>query len=177
MSDPKTNPNQDYNDFLSIPDSSPSIELDQKVLRFVHADLSPSLFTIWGKLVGIQTFIGILTMTFCPQFNMSLTNSYELFHFFHHTFGEIACMVICGSIFMGSGAIFASYILRPGEIARIKNSSILNYFAMTIIAMGIFLLCGAEFYLKLHTAWFLGAALSGALCFQVNQVLRHRLFN
>ena len=172
MTNPKDTRHKDFNDFVNSSNSSPTPEMNEQILNFVSNDLNPGHAMVLGKLSIIQAFIGIITMTFCPQFDMSLTNNYDLFHFFHHTFGEIACMAICGSIFMGSGAIFASYLLKSSEIQKIKSSSFLYYLSMTAFAMGIFFILGAEFYLTLSAAWFVGASLGGIFLFQVNQLLR-----
>src|SRR5690606_4132865 len=102
----------DYIDFMNSDDIQSPSHLDESIMSFVHADLNPSHKIVYFKLLTIQAFVGFLTMLLCPQFNYSLTNNYELFHYFHHQFGPIACSAICGAIFVGSGAIFAGYILK-----------------------------------------------------------------
>ena len=114
-------------------------------------------------------------MLFCPQFSFSLTNNYDAFHYFHHTFGAQICMLICGTIFLGTGAIFASYLLSEGEFNKVKASPFLYYTALSIIAVSIFMLFGAEVYFSLLIFWFIGATLSGALLFKVNGLIRYGL--
>ncbi|MDB9787079.1 hypothetical protein OAB57_03155, partial [Bacteriovoracaceae bacterium] len=108
--------NDDFQDFLSSKESSPSVTLSKKISSYVKKDLDPSHKTIFLKLILVQAFMGGITLIFCPQFNFSLTNNYELFHFFHRQFGMYICSAICGGIFIGSGAIFASYILKTSEV-------------------------------------------------------------
>ena len=119
MIDP--NDKKDFQDFLNSKGVNPPNELSNKILSFVQADLNPSHKVVFFKLLLIQAFIGFLTLAFCPQFNFSLTNSFDLFHYFHHKFGENICMAICGSIFIGSGAVFAAYLLKSAEIRKIKE--------------------------------------------------------
>lgn len=169
-----------YKDFLNFTSSkgiSPPDELSNKILDYVKHDLNPSHKIVFGKLLGIQVFIGFLTLIFCPQFNLSLTNNYELFHYFHHKFGESICMAICGSIFVGSGTLLAAYILKASEVRKIRNSRLLYYFSIVSIALTTFLLLGADIYLNLAMFWFIGAYIGGLVLFEVNRVIRREIFS
>lgn len=175
MIDPKHD--KDFLDFLNSKDVKPSEQISSEVLNFVKADLDPSHKVVFSKLLGIQTFIGILTLTFCPQFNLSLTNSSDFFHYFHHTFGENICMAICGSIFMGSGAFFAAYILKLNEIQKIMQSRLLYFTSVSILALSTFLFLGAEVYLTLAVYWLLGSTIGGLIIFELNRLIRRGLIH
>lgn len=164
----------DYKDFLQG-DQRTTKQMDQKVLNFIQSELNPEHKTVFLKLATIQGFIGFITMLFCPQFDFSLTNNYELFHFFHHTFGAEACMVFCGSIFLGSGAIFASYLLKEGEIKKIKSSRFLYYMSLSIIAVSIFMIFGAKIYLNLLLFWLVGSIGGGMIFFELNRLIREQV--
>jgi hypothetical protein len=111
-------------------------------------------------------------MTFCPQFELSLTNNEEVFHFFHRTFGLHGCMAVCGSLFLGSGALFSSYILNFSELEKIYSSKFLYYFAMSGVFISTFLIFGADIYIDLALAWVIGSVISGILVFSANQKIR-----
>lgn len=166
--------NDDYNDFVNSDLKTPD-HINSTVLNMVNSDLNPSHKIVFGKLTLIQGFIGFITMLFCPQFEFSLTNNYDLFHYFHMTFGHEVCMIICGSIFLGSGAIFASYLLNEGEVNKIKNSKLLYYMALSIVAVTVFILFGAQIYLKLLGFWLIGAIGGGMIAFEFNRVIRKTL--
>lgn len=172
MIDPKQNENKDFTDFIKSKKSTPSPVLDEFILRYVQRELSPSHIQVFIKIVFIQAFIGVLTLLFCPQFNLSLTNNYDLFHFFHHKFGEAICMIICGSIFMGSGAVFSAYILKSEEVQKIKESELLYYFSMSLLALSVFYIFGAQIYLELALYWILGSSIGGLLAFEINRNIR-----
>tara|TARA_R110002072_G_scaffold534_6_gene4082 strand:- start:256267 stop:256788 length:522 start_codon:yes stop_codon:yes gene_type:complete len=165
----------EYKDFLESETHSPSAELSNTILHKVRQDLNPTHTVVFSKLLGTQLFIGVLTLLFCPQFNLSLTNNYDLFHYFHHTFGEKICMAICGFIFIGSGAVFASYLLKSNEITKIKESRFLYYFSITTIALSTFLILGAQTYLYLSLYWFMGASFGGLITFEINRIIRRTL--
>lgn len=166
---------KDYKDF-SQADKKPTPTLNQAVLSMVEKDLNPAHSIVFFKLTAVQGFIGFLTLALCPQFNFSLTNNYDLFHYFHMNFGHAICMILCGSIFLGSGAIFASYLLSQGEIIKIKNSRFLYYMAQSIVAVSVFLLAGAEIYLHLVSYWMVGAVFGGMLFFELNRLIRNSLY-
>lgn len=167
--------NKDYNDFILEDQKTPN-DLAKKVHHLIYQDLNPSHKNVFFKLILVHSFIGTLTMIFCPQFNLSLTNSYELFHYFHRSFGHEICMMICGGIFLGSGVLFAVSILSESEIRKVKESSFLYYTAMSIAAVSSFGLLGATIYLNLLAFWLIGAILTGALLFNVSSLLRKKLF-
>jgi hypothetical protein len=165
---------KDYQDFLTVKEIAPT-ELSESIRLDITKEMNPTHLFVFSKLTLIQGFIGFITMIFCPQFDFSLTNSYDLFHYFHHTFGVQVCMIICGTIFLGSGAIFASYLLKDGEINKIKNSRFLYYTSLSIIALGTFLSLGAEIYLNLIVFWLIGAIIGGVSIFELNRVIKSRL--
>ncbi len=164
---------KDYNEFKNSQGTTPPKELDQKILGAVHRELAPSHQRVFFKLVLVQAFIGTLTLLFCPQFDFSLTSNHEIFHYFHHTFGPVACMAVCGSLFIGSGAIFASYILTLSEINQIRKSRFLYYAAISGISLLLFILLGADIYLNIAIAWFIGATVTGMALMELNRLFRY----
>lgn len=167
--------NEDFKEFMSSEGVAPPNELSEKILNHVRKDLDPSHITVFSKLLGVQAFIGILTMLFCPQFSLSLTNNHDVYHYFHYTFGESICMAICGSIFIGSGAVFASFLLNSGEIRKISQSKYLYYFSICSLSVLAFMLLGVETYLKLTAFWVLGAFCSGLILFELGKLINSRL--
>lgn len=172
-----TNKN-DFKEFLHSSEKetlSPSNELSRKILSQVRKDLIPSKPIVFGKLLLVQAFIGVITMLFCPQFSMSLTNHDQLYHFFHRTFGHYGCMMICGSLFIGSGALFSTTILNLAEIRLIKSSKFLSYLVLSGTFVMTFMLIGAEIYLDIALVWIFGATLSGSVFFQVSSILKRKI--
>lgn len=171
----KVDLDNDYQDFISSESIKTPSHLDEAVLSCVHLDLNPSHKVVYFKLLAIQAFIGLLTMLFCPQFNLSFTNNYELFHYFHHNFGAFICSAICGGIFVGSGAIFASYTLKLSELRRIQSNKLLYYFSLSGVFALSFLLFNTNIYIEILLVWFLGASVIGILVAQINYSIRLKL--
>lgn len=84
-------------------------------------------------------------------------------------------MILCGAIFLGSGAIFASYLLKESEVNKIKNSRLLYYMSLSIIAVTTFMVFGAEVYLNLLVFWLIGAIGGGIGLFEINRIIRSDL--
>jgi polyferredoxin len=165
---------KDFNDFIESTDDVP-LSLDKRVMGLISRELNPSVTSIGIKLITIHAFVGIITMLFCPQFSLSLTNNYEVFHYFHHTFGTAICNIICGAIFMGTGAIFAVSILSTPELRKIKRSPILYYTALSIITISIFFVLGVEMYLSMVLLWGLGAVVSSSVFIYTGLSVRLKL--
>jgi hypothetical protein len=158
---------KDFKDFLEE-SHSPSDQMNESILSFVQAELNPSHTQVFLKFGLIQGFVGLLTMLFCPQFQMSLTNNHKLFHYFHHNFGEVACMLFCSAIFIGTGAIFAATLLNKAEIRKIRSSRFLYYLSLTGISIMSFMVLGAKVYLTLTSYWAAGAIVSGVIFFELS---------
>jgi hypothetical protein len=166
---------KDYLDFINNEGVEPPLDLSNRVLHLIRSEMKPAHGLVLGKLILVQAFIGAITMIFCPQFSFSLTNNHDVFHFFHHKFGEYVCMIICGTIFMGTGALFASFLMKKGEVQRIRESRLLYYFTISILFMSIFLLMGADIYLRLVLFWLIGSVIGGALMFEVSRLVKQKL--
>lgn len=161
----------DYKEFIQASSKCPDA-LDSLVAEKIGSELNPAHGSIFTKLVLTHGFVGFLTLLFCPQFSLSLTNNHQLFHYFHSHFGEQVCMLICGSIFLGSGALFAISILNKAEIKKIKSSQWLYYTALSIAALSVFMLAGAEVYLGLVFFWLFGACAGGICLFRVGSAIK-----
>jgi len=72
----------DFEKFNNTETQNYHLKSDDIILSFVKNDLEPQHKTIVLKILIVQTFIGMITLLFCPQFNFSLTNNFEVFHFF-----------------------------------------------------------------------------------------------
>ena len=175
------NQKKDQRDFLNFLNSKSenysSEKISQKILTYVRNELNPTHVLVFSKLLGTQALVGFLTLLFCPQFNFSLTNNFNFFHYLYNSFGENVCAAICGSIFIGSGAQLAAYALKEGEIRKIKEFKLIYYFAITSIALMVFAGLRAELHLNLVLFWFVGAIVAGITLFEANRFFRFKVLH
>ena len=165
---------KDYSSFKDSNEQTPPPVSRQAILKHIKEDLSAEHKNVFFKTLLIQAFIGALTLLFCPQFNMSLTNNFDLFHYFHHTFGDQICMMICGSIFIGTGSLFASTILKSSELKLITNHKFFYLFFISGFLIIGLLFFGAEIFLAGLVFWLAGALISGSLIFECARYIKDR---
>jgi len=164
----------DYNDFISSKQSLPSKEIDFDILKRVKNDLCPSAKIVFSKLLGIQLGIGTLTLLFCPQFGLSLTNHYELFHYFHRTFGSLICNAVCGLIFIGLGSLLAVGLFKKSEIQLVFRSLILYSVLVTAIIISFFILFGAQVYFEAAIIWSLSVIVCQIVILTLGKLVKSR---
>ena len=177
MNDSEKNMNDDFLDFVKSESIQTIDSTDRNILSYVRAELDPPQTLIFLKLFIVHAIVGFITLLFCPQFELSLTNYYGLFHFFHYNFGEKICMTICGLIFIGSGSFFSAYALKPVEIKKIRTTSILFYLVFSTASLFTFAFWGSHVFFDVALNWFYGACLGGFTIFQLNVVFRKLLLN
>ncbi len=88
---------------------SPPAPLREKVKKEITLSLSKR--TIILKFLSFQALGALVTLTFCPQFGIGFIDGHGISHFFR-MFGEWACAAFCGSLFLSSGTIFASFAMN-----------------------------------------------------------------
>lgn len=162
-------------EFMSCEDKCVPARAHARILRYVRADLQPGTMLVFAKMLTVQAIMGMLTLLFCPQFELSLTGNAEILHYFHHNYGAGVCALVCGAIFTAPGAILAAYLLSTAEVGRIRNSGLLYHLVIAAVALLAFFLCGADVFNQLALFWLTAAALSATLLFDLNLSLRPRL--
>ena len=177
LKDTRKSENEEFINFLNSDPLSPPRKLEEQLMKEIRLTWYPQKRTVFSKLLLIQATIGTLTMLACPQFQMSLTNNHEVFHYFHYHFGETICMMICGSILLGSGAVVASLALNKGEVRMLRKTKTLSYFSLASISLFAFLLLGAEVYLSAAFFWLLGGVVSSAILFESGLIIREEVFS
>lgn len=168
----KNGKNQDFKEFCTLESRDIPCGLNDRVISKVRRDLEPEVKEVCIKLIMIQGVVGILTLFFCPQFQLSFTANHEIYHFFHRNFGTYGCMAVCGALFMGCGAVVASTLLRLSELDLILRSKYLLTFSLSGLAVLLFLGFGAEIYLELAAAWIAGGAIASIIAIDGTKAIR-----
>lgn len=165
----------DFQDFVTGDGITPPKELDELILDRVRRELSPGISYVFSKLAFVQGIVGLITLSFCPQFQLGLGADPSLIHSMSQTFGPFGCMAICGAIFLGSGAIVSGALLTRPERNLIRKTKYLVYFLLPGIALVSFNLCGGEIYFDIAVAWALGAIVSSIIGFEASAQIKKRL--
>lgn len=140
----------------------------------VEQDLNPHPARVFGKLLGIHALVTLVTLSFCPQFGFRLLGEgMGLMHVFS-IFGEYGCLVACGSFFMGSSILAASFVLNRDEIRQIRRHRFLEIGALTLLSLGFFFMLDLEIVVPLAVSWLIGALLGSQALLEFGYRLRFR---
>jgi hypothetical protein len=147
------------------------LDLKQKIRADIHARLNPSWTKVFLKLAFIQFLSSFLVFAICPQFNLAFSEHTVLGHLFMQ-WGEFACNLACGAIFLGTGTMISLLVLSFDELRVLRLKNISSFSLLSLIALTIFMVLGVKFHLVMFTAWILGALVSSILSLEVYLVLR-----
>lgn len=166
------NINDELQEFIAGKDDRVPAQAHANILRQVKAELQPAATLIFTKLLVVQAVMGVMTLLFCPQFELSLTSDAELFHYFHYTYGASICALVCGAIFVAPGAVCAAYLLKPVEVQKVRHAGLCYHLVVAGLILFVFFLCGADVLNQLALFWLTAAALTATLLFDLNLWLR-----
>ncbi|MGE4234163.1 MAG: hypothetical protein AB7F43_12615 [Bacteriovoracia bacterium] len=163
----------DFLEFNSASEIKPPQAVTESIFQKVEKDLNPSSWVVFSKVALIHVVVGFITLLFCPQFGISLVKGMGLMSLFLK-FGETACMVSCGAIFLGGSILAATFILRTEEIKIIRRNKFLQIPILGILSFGMFICLGATTISALALAWLVGNILGGITSLELGWVV-HRI--
>ncbi|MDH4321508.1 MAG: hypothetical protein OEV73_08435 [Desulfobulbaceae bacterium] len=151
---------------------SPPLRLNEDVLAVVRRDLRPAIWKIFAKLSVTQAICATITLFFCPQFTIGFAAHDHLASLIPHSDGP-GFMVVCGILFLGSGALIAPLFLTQAEARAMDYSAALLYFPIAaLLAVISFYAMGSDINLPNALPWFAGGTLGSLTCFIFTTRLR-----
>lgn len=162
---------KDYHEFLNSDCITPPAKSTEILFSHVVSSLKPSEVYVFSKLALVQTLVGTVILLFCPQFGINLFPGMGLMSLFMR-FGETACMFGCGGVFLGSGALVSSLILKPNEVKVIRRNRMLQLALLGTISLGVFICLGASIAFALGIAWFVGSTLGGIAVLEIGMYIK-----
>lgn len=157
----KTDPKEwskDFDLFLNAPEVTPPQHVSTSVLEYVRRELNPSIWMILSKLGIVHVAVGSLSLLLCVQFGMG--RGYSLMHVFM-SYGELACMALCGALFLGLTALIASCILSNSELRGIRKFRYSPILVLGLVSLIVFFCFGAHIALNFAVAWLFGGLVAG----------------
>ena len=162
---------QEFNEFVEADSIQPPKHLAESIVTRVRADLNPSSWLVFAKLSAIHAVMGFITLLFCPQFGFGFTDGMGLMALFMR-FGDQACMLGCGAVFMGGSLLTASLVLRPEEVLTIRKTELLQISTLALLSIGVFICTGTGVIAGLGLFWVLGSIIGGLGTFEFGWRLR-----
>lgn len=153
----------EFQEFLSTSPTTPSKATQNSIYKTAKSAILKQKTTIFAKLLLIHTVMSTASLTICHQFDMNPFNSkISLSHYFM-TFGHSACMLFCGTLFVGGSLLAARAILNKHEFQFIKNSFPLQILILCSLSIAVFMALGAHLTLSITLFWILGAYIGSTL--------------
>ena len=163
---------EEFQEFMGADQAQVPKAVSDSILARVHNDLNPSSWLVFAKVSAIHAVMGFITLLFCPQFGLGFTDGMGLMALFMR-FGDQACMVGCGAVFMGGSLLTASLVLRNEELRVIRKTEILQVSTLALLSMGVFICTGVGVVASLGAFWVLGSILGGLGTFEAGLRLRN----
>lgn len=165
---------REFKDFVEAGEIAPPCSLSSRILGDIRSDLNPTLWRVFGKLMGIQAAVGSASLLLCPQFGIGPIRHSGLKEVLM-SLGDHGCMLGCGAFFLGSSAFVASFCLRPEEIRVIRRGEVLQFALLGVLSLGAFVCLGQGIVPGLALLWFLGSVLGGVLTLELGRLVRYAI--
>lgn len=157
----KDNRRKEFLEFITSNEAPPANlkELTQKDIRFTF-----NRFNIIFKFGLLQITGALITLSFCPQFGVGMSEGHGITHILK-MYGDAVCASFCGALFLSAGSLLASFVMDQDELFWIWK----EYKFQLIIIPGFFW-SGLMIFnitwnldpetLNYHLAWILSAVLA-----------------
>lgn len=147
--------------FLVAEEVAPPRGVADGVLTHVQRDLNPSLKHVSAKLFGLHALAGSLITLVCPQLGVGpVMGGHGIMHLFMG-FGPVACSAVCGALFLGTSALFATLFLRREELRLARRYGFLNVTLLATLSFAGLMLAGGQADRLSYGFWISGAVFAG----------------
>ena len=163
---------KEFLEFIEAEEIDPPMAVSEKIHKAVDKELNPFLWKVFLKFGLVQTVASFMTLLFCPQFELDLGLVKHNDAHLRALLGDAGYMALCGAIFLGSGSLMASILLRVEELRTIKKSDYIYLFIASALALVIFRQLGTPTVPASYAAWFAGAFGGSAAVFEIIKRLR-----
>lgn len=155
--------NEEFQEFVQcegapIPDS-----ISEKIFDQVRRDLNPSGLRVFAKLLGVHAIVGTLSLAICNQFGLNPFGTGVSLSDYFMKFGNSACMVLCGVLFVGLSLTVCRFVIHPEELGVLRRNIWLQVSGLSLISLGAFMAFGAVLTLTIGILWLLGAMIAGTV--------------
>lgn len=158
---------EDFKEFVQADGVPVPSDVSENILKRVHAELNPSAWMVFLKLLGIHLVVGTLSLSICSQFGLNpFHTNFSLSEYFMK-FGHSTCMFLCGVLFIGSTIALGQLALRREELLVLSKNAPLQVFGLSVLSLAALIGFGAEVVLGIGTLWFIGAMAGGVMATKI----------
>ncbi len=173
---------EEFKQFMVAPESEVPVSLSRKIASQIHDDLKVKPGWLTLKLFIIHSLVAALTLSVCPQFNVSYSSDGPSHAFYSlMKIHVLLCASLCGLVFLGSSALVLVLVLKKSELLWLKKKSWGIYSLLTTASLMFFMILGSGFQDHFNPAfvamWAFTAIFSAWGITQLGTHLRIRIFN
>lgn len=129
---------KEYLEFMTSEESAPDT-LRSTVKTKVSSDLNPSFLKVFVSLVGIHLVSGTLTLLVCPQFGVGPIGGWLDLMQVVMPLGYVACALFCGTLYLGSTAIFSHLFLSADILRAMERTRLAHFGFLAAFSMALFM--------------------------------------
>ena len=166
---------EDFKEFVQAEGVPVPNDVSEGILKRVRADLNPSAWKVFAKLLGIHLVVGTLSLSICNQFGLNpFHTNFSLSEYFMK-FGHSICMVLCGFLFVGLTFALGMLIFRKEELLVLSRNAPLQVFGLSVLSLAALITFGAEVVFGIGILWLIGAVIGGLFTVKAGEVAHSRL--
>lgn len=163
---------KEYTEFVK----SDGAAVPAEIFKSLKSKLFPSPWKVFGKILGIHSVVGFLSLGICNQFGLNpFGTEHSLMNWFMRVGGHNFCMVACGVFFMTTTYLIANMILNLEELETIRRYEWLQTGVLGLVSLAAFYFFGAELIATFAGLWILGAFIGAFAAIEGSYRLRRQL--
>ena len=109
------------------------------------------------KFLALQVVGAFFSLSFCPQFGIGSTLIHGVLHVLDQ-FGDWACAMFCGSLFLSTGALMVFLGMKGEEIWWVWRRYSPGLMVLPVFMWGSLMLMGkGSFSVEFHFSWIVAA--------------------
>ncbi len=166
---------EEFDEFLSSSEVSPSTEISKKILMQIHQELNPAPQKVFLKMLGLHAVVSIFSLSVCSQFGFQSFQIFDAMNVFMSAVGHTYCMALCGALYLGLSAFMFSLVMKPEEIKVIRRHRLLQLSLISGLSMGVFLCAGSGMLFLPSLLWLAGSVVGGTLSLELGWLLRSKV--
>lgn len=162
---------KEYNEFIR----SERMDTPNDVLYKIKHKLFPNPWVVFGKILGIHSVVGFLSLAVCNQFGLNpFGTERSLTDWLMIVGGHNFCMVACGVFFMTTTYLIANTLLKLEELESIRLHKWLQSGVLCLISLAAFYFFGAEMVATFAALWIFGALIGAHTVIEGSYLFRRQ---
>ncbi|MBX7230953.1 MAG: hypothetical protein K1X29_02605 [Bdellovibrionales bacterium] len=162
---------KEYTEFVK----SDGATVPTEIFMSLKSRLFPNPWIVFGKILGIHSVVGFLSLGICNQFGLNpFGTEHSLMNWFMRVGGHNFCMLACGIFFMTTTYLISNVMLGLEELETIRRYGWLQTGVLGLVSLAAFYFFGADLVATFAGLWILGAFIGAFAAIEGSYRLRRQ---